>query len=259
MVDETNLTPGFFNIFSCDGNFNCFSASSFFASISFGKITVVNHNAAAGSELVETINVDDLLPRELSKEEKLFAAIAEGKDEVALELITEGLDFNAVNKEKYSLIDEAAYHKRMAVIAALVDHGVNTATIIGCCEGILNEAVTGGYKSVVNALIRDGIDVNAAAPTTYHDGVRYEKGDAALIAAVAHGRVDMVRILVADHKINVHIKNPQGLSALDYANYGRFTEIAEILTAKAAEPVPSAEMKPILDAARAAGDRPYYI
>jgi ankyrin repeat protein len=111
-------------------------------------------------------------------------------------------------------------------VQALIDAGatVNTANQHG--RTALMFAAKYGFDDIVLTLVKKGADVNLASND--------EEGLSALMAASARGKNGVVEILLKNGA-NVNAKSKTGMTSLDYALKGGYTDVIQILKAAGAK------------------------
>ncbi len=127
---------------------------------------------------------------------------------------------NAVNKEGYSPLTLACYHKNNEVAKFLINNGsdINQKSSMGTP---LMAAVVKGNIEIVSELLHKKADVNS----------KDKNGTSALLYATIFKNYDIVRLLIKSNA-NPNSKDNKGNSAIDYAILANDDKLIEILKNK---------------------------
>ncbi|KAL2833827.1 ankyrin repeat-containing domain protein [Aspergillus cavernicola] len=140
----------------------------------------------------------------------LMAAAYLGRIDHMEKLIALGADINYDPEDKwvYPPLMAASFAGRMDVLKFLAERGVGLdARTVGNGENAIHFAVLGGHVEVVQFLI----DNSAGAGAVNNDG------DTPLLWAVGGGHAAIVKVLVAQHDVDVNMKDRLGRAPLIWA------------------------------------------
>ncbi|MCU1263970.1 MAG: ankyrin repeat-containing protein [Acidobacteria bacterium] len=170
-----------------------------------------------------SVNLLDKRDDELST--VLMVAAMAGKTETAKLLIARGADINAKTKLGRTALTWASWRGMTDTVKALLTSGaeVNARDVRGGTP--LNFAVDKGRIQTVTVLLDAG-----ANPNFHHA----ETGQTALIDAVVHHHVEIVRILLA-RGARVNDQDKSGRKPVDWARRLNFVDIEVMLRAAAAK------------------------
>jgi len=133
------------------------------------------------------------------------------------------LDEGAIPYQRTSL-HIASQEGDLETVRSFLDRGVDINERNASQDTALLLAIVGGRFEVARLLIEYGADVNS------HNRV----GDTPLLAATEKGDSDMVHLLLG-HRADVNAKDQDQWTALHYASYYRFVEIAQALVQRGAQ------------------------
>ncbi|KAG8529665.1 uncharacterized protein KY384_005146 [Bacidia gigantensis] len=158
----------------------------------------------------------------------LHFATYNGHLDLAVELISNGADVEALDDDSMTALHEAARQGRKDVVEILMEHGANVNTGDSNGGTPLSYAVRKGHRDVVEILMEHGANVNTGD----------SDGDTPLFHAVHNGHTDVVSQLLQGGA-DVNTQDDEGLTALWYAlwmnNKQRRLEVARLLIEKGAK------------------------
>ena len=180
---------------------------AFISAAKYGKTDVVKEFLAAGMDV--NINVDGTA---------LIAATASKNLGMVKLLVENGADVNEYNYLGTAL-SAAAYVGSTDIAKYLIDNGadVNIASADGVTALII--AAENGKPEMVEYFLKSGANENYQVPVT---------GLSPLILAASKGHLSTSEQLVKGGA-DVNYKDYSGMSVLDWAMYGNYTKIAEML------------------------------
>jgi len=185
----------------------------------------------------------------------LMIATSKGNLEIAKALLNRGADVNIQDTDGRTALMEALGNSHIAVAQLLLEKGANTD------DKALFLAVWMGYKSIVDAMLKSGIDVNIrntdgmtplmiAAEKGHTDVVesllnkgadvnarsknRYIPGETALMNAAEKGHTATVQVLLANGA-DANARDKEGRSPLMEAVKGRENTVIKALLAHGAD------------------------
>ncbi len=185
----------------------------------------------------------------------LKIAIAHGLDEFIQELINRGANVQEADEEGYTLLMIASYLDRIAIIPLLISAGADVNAKDNDGITALMIAASRGFDKAVHQLLAAGASSNAqdVLGKTALDYARGSKkqatiklleetqkaaageiGNTPLIKAVKNNKVDKVKQILKENKININAQNTHGETALAIAaRWGRLPIIKLLLQAGA--------------------------
>jgi len=153
----------------------------------------------------------------------LLNEVENGNMHIVEELLANGADVNAKNKDGWSALMVASLKGHTEIVKALLANSadVNAKDFVGTTALML--ASFKGHTETVMVLLAKGADVNANM-----------KGGTALISASQEGHTEIVKALLANGT-DVNAKDFIGRTALMLASFNGHTDIVKILLAKGAD------------------------
>ena len=188
----------------------------------------------------------------------LFNAVLSGNSNRVKMLLGKGANINVKNKDSISALQIASYMGNLNIVKILMDYDADiNAKDNSYGETALDFAVQNSHAKVVEALLRNGADINSIGKngTTAlifaadkgdieivkillkygaETNVKSVKGQVALIMAAGKGHVDIVEKLL-ESGANVNIKGYKDTSALYQAALSGHVKVVEILLENGAD------------------------
>jgi uncharacterized protein len=188
----------------------------------------------------------------LATDAELFAAIAQGDERLAQELVMGGrADVNARNAQHETALQISAEKGMRTLARTLLERGADVQARSKNGETALHLAALNDDADLLEALLAAGADPRsrnkdgesvlywaalsgnlAAAQRLLERGadanVTDVKGNSPLHAAADGGQLELVRLFLRNSR-DPALKNRAGLTALDYARQGGYDEIAQLL------------------------------
>lgn len=142
-------------------------------------------------------------------------------------LIAEGINVSEMDSGGDSPLIMAAYSGYTDITRLLLEAGADVGALDpGMKATALHAASYAGRTEAAKLLVQHGIDIDKQGPNN---------GYTALHDAIWQNNVDVARVLI-DAGANLHIKNHQGQTPLDFAKSKHHNEIATMIEQKLAHP-----------------------
>ena len=183
--------------------------------------------------LLGTGKVDvNIYSRAISNHTMLMEAALKGNDSIIKLLLETGkVDVNLKNDDSHTLLMLAARGGYDAIVKLLLDIGlVDINSKDGNRYTPLMQAAYSGRNAVVKVLLDTGkADVDAKGEAKYITGTGPRTGMTALMLAACKNHEGVVRLLIDEGKADVNLMDQIGWTALQWARYGGYKNIMEIL------------------------------
>ena len=138
-----------------------------------------------------------------------YAVYGDCSMEVLQAIVESGVDVNATNRDKITVLMVASTHRNRDAIFVLLHAGVDPNIVDGNGNTLLHYAVDGDYsKEVLQSIVESGIDVNATN----------KNGITALMMASRRGNIDAISVLL-HAGADPNIVDGDGNTLLHYAVY----------------------------------------
>jgi ankyrin repeat protein len=139
------------------------------------------------------------------------------------QLIAQGVNVNEIDSGGDAPLILAAYNGYTEVTRLLLEAGADVGALDpGMKATALHAAAYAGRTDAAKLLVQHGIDIDKQGPYN---------GYTALHDSIWQNNIDVARVLI-DAGANLHLKNHEGQTALDFAKAKRRAEIAQMIEAK---------------------------
>ncbi len=158
-------------------------------------------------------------PSDPAREMALQEAALNGDTGLVRDLISQGVDVNAVDGEGRTALMYASFNGHIEIVQDLLDEGAGVGMRDGAGRTALLYASTGPFPETVRLLLENNADPNIT-----------DAGEAftPLMHAAAEGQLEVVRILL-EYGADPSLKDVDGDNAYIFALRNGHTEVAELL------------------------------
>jgi ankyrin repeat protein len=165
--------------------------------------------------------------RPVSAARRLCIAANEGDLEAVSQLLAEGTDPNATDKEFGTPLCAASRKGHAQIAEKLIEHGADTNGTFSDFGTPLYQAAREGHLDVVKVLLQQGAEVNGRGGPAFHIPLCY---------AIRDGRQELIRVLL-DHGADLHYAGYDASTPLTCAVSGGCVEIARLFIERGAKRV----------------------